>query len=75
MLTNDQEKKDKLERELLEIRGTLYLLQLIFDRTSDDTGPVVIPEGEAGEVAASIDRIRRLVFKIYDNLPHWQYVS
>lgn len=75
MTTNEQDKKEKLERQLLEIRGNLHLLHMVFDRTTDDTGPVLIEAGEAGEIAASIDRMRRLIFRIYDNLGHWQYIA
>lgn len=72
MATNVEKKKQKIGRHLLELRGTLHLLQDMFDRGGPDEGPIVIEIGKAAEIAQSIDRLSRLVFKIYDKLPHWQ---
>jgi len=72
MRTNAESKKKKIGLQLLEIRGTLHLIQDLFDRGGPDDGPVVIEMGEAAEIAQSVARLRRLVFKIYDDLPNWQ---
>ena len=47
-------------------------IQDMFDRRGDDDGPVLIDIGESAEIAQSVARLRRLVFKIYDDLPNWQ---